>query len=62
MLDTDGEAYLQTPEDGMSLVSLLLLDVFAFLTVAAAMPVLVVWALWQRMWRRQQLHAKAKLC
>lgn len=62
VLDTDGEAYLQTPEDGMPLVSLLLLDVFAFLIVIATLPVIAVCAVWQRIWRRQHLHAKAKLC
>ncbi len=46
VLDTDGEPYLQTPEDDIPIVSLLLLDVLGFLVFASAMPALAAWAGW----------------
>ena len=62
MLDTDGEPYLQTPEDDIPIVSLLLLDVLGFLVFASAMPVLAAWAGWTILKRRQlKLKGKAGL-
>lgn len=54
MLDTDGEPYLQTPEDDISVFSLLLLDVLSFLALAAMLPVVAAWAAWRWLNRKSQ--------
>jgi glucuronosyltransferase len=53
VIATEGEPYLQTPEDGMSVASLFLLDVFAFLLVAIAFPIALAWLVWSRSGARQ---------
>ena len=60
MLDTDGEPYLQTPEDDISVFSLLLLDVLGFLALAAVLPVVGAWAAWRWLKRKSQ-DPKGKL-
>ena len=60
VLDTDGEPYLQTPEDDIPIVSLLLLDVLGFLVFASAMPALAAWAGWTIL-KRRQLKLKGKV-
>ena len=60
MLDTDGEPYLQTPEDDISVISLLLLDVLGFLMIAAALPALAAWAGWRHI-KRKNVMQKGKL-
>jgi hypothetical protein len=60
VIDTEGEPYLQTPEDSIPLASLLLLDVFAFLLVAALAPMGLAWAVGSRVLaKRRVLKAKA---
>ena len=60
MLDTDGEPYLQTPEDDIPIMSLLLLDVLGFLVVAAAVPALAARAGWRHI-KRGNVRQKGKL-
>ena len=52
VLDTEGEPYLQTPEDDIPILSLLLVDVLGFLLVASALPALAAWAGWKHLRRR----------
>ena len=60
MLDTDGEPYLQTPEDDIPILSLLLLDVLGFFAIATAVPALAAWAGWKHL-KRRRLGLKGKL-
>lgn len=59
VIATEGEPYLQTPEDDIPLVSLLLLDVLGFLAVASAVPAVLLWWALQRMMRRPRVKVKA---
>ena len=54
VLDTDGEPYLQTPEDDIPLVSLFLLDVLGFLSIASVLPAVAVYWLLASRWQIQQ--------
>ena len=60
VIATDGEAYLQTPEDDIPLVSLLLLDVLAFLAASAAVPAVLVWWGLHRSFRKSLPSMKVK--
>lgn len=60
VLDTDGEPYLQTPEDDIPVISLLLLDVLGFLLLAAMLPVALGLAVWKLL-KRKQFAQKGKL-
>ena len=60
VLDTDGEPYLQTPEDDIPILSLLLLDVLGFFAIATAVPVLAAWVGWKHL-KRKRLGQKGKL-
>ncbi len=60
VLDTDGEPYLQTPEDDIPILSLLLLDVLGFFAIAAAVPALAAWVGWKHL-KRKRLGVKGKL-
>ena len=54
VLDTDGEPYLQTPEDDIPLISLFLLDVLGFLVIGSALPAVAVYWLLVKAWRGKQ--------
>ncbi len=54
VLDTDGEPYLQTPEDDIPLVSLFLLDVLGFLLIASALPAVAAYWLLAKRWRGKE--------
>ena len=54
VLNTDGEPYLQTPEDDIPLVSLFLLDVLGFLTIASALPAVAAYWLLAKRWRGKE--------
>ena len=54
VLNTDGEPYLQTPEDDIPLISLFLLDVLGFLLIASALPAVAVYWLLVKGWRGKQ--------
>ena len=60
VIATDGEPYLQTPEDDIPLVSLLLLDVMVFLAACAAAPAALVWWGLRRGMRKSLPGAKVK--
>ena len=54
VLDTDGEPYLQTPEDDIPLVSLFLLDVLGFLFIASALPAVAAYWLLAKRWQEKE--------
>ncbi len=59
VIATEGEPYLQTPEDDIPLVSLLLLDVLGFLAAASAVPAVLVWWALRRLMSRTSAKVKA---
>ena len=61
VLDTDGEPYLQTPEDDIPILSLLLLDVLGFFAIAAAVPALAAWVGSKHL-KREEAWGEGKAC